>query len=156
MPWPMSKSLTGAASIPKTMTCFFGSSRLRYSYFFLSAGFFTQRRGLHRTNIESCNRQLPAENAGKHMSLTAFIVALAVVIGVFMAVTSVGVARIEAAHPPAGQFIVVEGVSAWTCRLKKEWLEGVEFRASRQRARLPSGIEFKARPRHSLQISDQK
>jgi hypothetical protein len=44
------------------------------------------------------------------MSLTASIAACAVVIGVLVTVTAVGVARIEAAHPPAGQFIVVEGV----------------------------------------------
>jgi len=44
------------------------------------------------------------------MSLTTCLVALAVVIGVLVAVTSVGVARIEAAHPPSGQFIVVEGL----------------------------------------------
>ncbi len=44
------------------------------------------------------------------MSLTAPIIALAVVLGLLVAMTSVGVARIEAAHPPAGRFIVVEGV----------------------------------------------
>ena len=54
------------------------------------------------------------------MSLTAPIIALAVVLGVLVAMTSVGVARIEAAHPPAGQFIVVEGVRLHVAELGLE------------------------------------
>jgi pimeloyl-ACP methyl ester carboxylesterase len=44
------------------------------------------------------------------MSPTAAIVVLAAGLGVLVAMTAFGVARIEAAHPPAGQFIEVEGV----------------------------------------------
>src|SRR5688572_2700703 len=46
----------------------------------------------------------------ERMSLTAPIVALAVVLGVLVLMTTFGVARIEAAHPPAGRFVEVEGV----------------------------------------------
>jgi pimeloyl-ACP methyl ester carboxylesterase len=38
------------------------------------------------------------------------VIALAIVLGVLVVMTTVGVARIEAAHPPAGQFIEVDGV----------------------------------------------
>ena len=41
-------------------------------------------------------------------------------LGVLVAMTSVGVARIEAAHPPAGQFIVVEGVRLHVAELGLE------------------------------------
>ena len=44
------------------------------------------------------------------MSLTAPIIALVIVFGALVAMTTVGVARIEAAHPPTGQFVEVEGV----------------------------------------------
>ena len=38
------------------------------------------------------------------------VIALAIVLGVLVAVTTVGIARIEAAHPPTGQFIEIDGV----------------------------------------------
>lgn len=44
------------------------------------------------------------------MSLTVLIVALVVALGSLVAMTTFGVARIEAAHPPTGQFVEVEGV----------------------------------------------
>ncbi len=44
------------------------------------------------------------------MSLTAPTIALIIALGVLGAVTLFGVARIEASHPPAGQFVEVEGV----------------------------------------------
>jgi pimeloyl-ACP methyl ester carboxylesterase len=44
------------------------------------------------------------------MSLTAFIVAFAIVLVVLVAITAYGVALIEAAHPPAGQFMEIEGL----------------------------------------------
>jgi pimeloyl-ACP methyl ester carboxylesterase len=44
------------------------------------------------------------------VALTAPIIALALVLAVLVAMTSFGVARIEAAHPPAGTFIEIEGV----------------------------------------------
>ena len=44
------------------------------------------------------------------MSSTAPIIALVLVLGVLVAMTTFGVARIEAAHPPAGQFMEIEGV----------------------------------------------
>src|SRR5438105_10732573 len=44
------------------------------------------------------------------MSPAAPIIALAIVLGLLVAMTRFGVARIEAAHPPAGQFMEVEGV----------------------------------------------
>ena len=44
------------------------------------------------------------------MSLTALIVALVIGLGSLVAMTTFGVARIEAAHPPTGQFVEVEGV----------------------------------------------
>ena len=46
----------------------------------------------------------------KRMSLTAPIIALVIALGALVAMTTFGVARIEAAHPPAGQFVEVEGV----------------------------------------------
>jgi pimeloyl-ACP methyl ester carboxylesterase len=39
-----------------------------------------------------------------------YLVALILVLGVLAAATSLGVARLEAAHPPTGQFIEVQGV----------------------------------------------
>jgi pimeloyl-ACP methyl ester carboxylesterase len=44
------------------------------------------------------------------MSLTAPIVALAVALGLLVAMTCIGVAHIEATHPPGGQFVEVDGV----------------------------------------------
>jgi pimeloyl-ACP methyl ester carboxylesterase len=44
------------------------------------------------------------------MSFTAPIVALIIAFGALVVMTMFGVARIEAAHPPAGQFVEVEGV----------------------------------------------
>ena len=44
------------------------------------------------------------------MLATAPIIVFVVVLGVLVAMTTFGVSRIEAAHPPAGQFIEVEGV----------------------------------------------
>ena len=44
------------------------------------------------------------------MSPTAPVIVLAIMLGVLVAMTTFGVARIEAAHPPTGQFIEVEGV----------------------------------------------
>ncbi len=44
------------------------------------------------------------------MSPTDPIIALALVLGVLVATTAFGVARIEAAHPPAGRFMEIEGV----------------------------------------------
>jgi pimeloyl-ACP methyl ester carboxylesterase len=44
------------------------------------------------------------------MSLTAPTIALIVAFGALGAVTLFGVARIEASHPPAGQFVEIEGV----------------------------------------------
>ena len=44
------------------------------------------------------------------MSLTDPIIALVLALGVLMAMTTFGVARIEAAHPPAGYFVEVEGL----------------------------------------------
>jgi pimeloyl-ACP methyl ester carboxylesterase len=44
------------------------------------------------------------------MSLTAPIIALVIAFGALVIMTTLGVARIEAAHPPAGQFVEVEGV----------------------------------------------
>ena len=44
------------------------------------------------------------------MSPTAPIIALIIMLGLLVAMTRFGVARIEAAHPPAGQFMEVEGV----------------------------------------------
>lgn len=44
------------------------------------------------------------------MSPTAPLIALAIMLSVLVAMTAFGVARIEAAHPPAGQFVVVEAV----------------------------------------------
>ena len=44
------------------------------------------------------------------MSFTAPIVALVIAFGALVAMTTFGVAWIEAVHPPAGQFVEVEGV----------------------------------------------
>jgi pimeloyl-ACP methyl ester carboxylesterase len=44
------------------------------------------------------------------MSSTALIIAFVLMPGLLVAMTRFGVARIEAAHPPAGQFMEVEGV----------------------------------------------
>ncbi len=44
------------------------------------------------------------------MSPTAPIIALVIMLGLLVAMTRFGVARIEAAHPPTGQFVEVEGV----------------------------------------------
>jgi pimeloyl-ACP methyl ester carboxylesterase len=44
------------------------------------------------------------------MSLVAPIIALIIALGALVAMTAFGVARIEAAHPPTGQFVEVEGV----------------------------------------------
>src|SRR3954469_10043303 len=44
------------------------------------------------------------------MSPAALIIALALVFGLLVAMTTLGVARIEAAHPPSGQFMEIEGV----------------------------------------------
>ena len=44
------------------------------------------------------------------MSSTALIIAFVLMPGLLVAMTRFGVARIEAAHPPAGQFLEVEGV----------------------------------------------
>ena len=44
------------------------------------------------------------------MALTAPVIALAIVLGLLVAMTAFGVARIEAAHPPAGQFVEVGDV----------------------------------------------
>jgi pimeloyl-ACP methyl ester carboxylesterase len=44
------------------------------------------------------------------MSLTVPIVALVIALGALVVMTTFGVARIEAAHPPAGQFVEVEGM----------------------------------------------
>jgi pimeloyl-ACP methyl ester carboxylesterase len=44
------------------------------------------------------------------MFSSAPILALAMVFGVLVAMTTFGVARIEAAHPPAGRFMEIEGV----------------------------------------------
>jgi pimeloyl-ACP methyl ester carboxylesterase len=44
------------------------------------------------------------------MFSTAPILALAIVLCVLVVTTTFGVARIEAAHPPAGQFVEIEGV----------------------------------------------
>jgi pimeloyl-ACP methyl ester carboxylesterase len=44
------------------------------------------------------------------MSFTAPIIALIIVLGLLVVMTALGIARIEAAHPPAGQFMEVEGV----------------------------------------------
>jgi len=44
------------------------------------------------------------------MSSTAPIIALIIMLGLLVAMTRFGVARIEAAHPPAGQFVEIEGV----------------------------------------------
>ena len=44
------------------------------------------------------------------MSFTVPIVALVIAFGALVAMTTFGVAWIEAVHPPAGQFVEVEGV----------------------------------------------
>lgn len=44
------------------------------------------------------------------MSLIAPILALAVALGLLVAMTCIGVARIEAIHPPGGRFVEVDGV----------------------------------------------
>jgi pimeloyl-ACP methyl ester carboxylesterase len=44
------------------------------------------------------------------MASTDSIIALVIMVGLLLAMTRLGVARIEAAHPPAGQFLDVEGV----------------------------------------------
>ena len=54
------------------------------------------------------------------MSLTAPLIAFAIVFGALVAMTTFGVARIEAAHPPAGQFIDIEGVRLHVAELGLE------------------------------------
>ena len=40
----------------------------------------------------------------------ASVIALVIVFGVLVTITAIGAARIETAHPPAGQFIEGEGI----------------------------------------------
>src|SRR5438477_5198872 len=44
------------------------------------------------------------------LTIVFYFVALTVVFGLLAAVTSLGVARLEAAHPPSGEFVDVQGV----------------------------------------------
>ena len=43
------------------------------------------------------------------MSLTVLLIALIIVFGALVALTTIGTKRVEAAHPPSGQFIEVDG-----------------------------------------------
>ena len=56
------------------------------------------------------NRLSGCNWTGNGMLATASIILFVVVLGLLVAMTMFGVSRIEAAHPPAGHFIIVDGV----------------------------------------------